>query len=159
MEGTPDEFEFFKELNFDQVDSLSNSFSFNEGEAEAENLLFSHLEYHFPFDDSNKNIPDHSQLLEKITKCEDNYSNLLKNNLIPPDRSKNILTKVDPKLKIAENFGSNLNLAEKTLPGLLISIMYKEEGPCDENTLLSTVYPKFEDLRKLNGARYSVSLL
>lgn len=60
--------------------------------------------------------------------------------------------------KFSENFESNLVLAEGTLPGLLISIMHKENCPISESSLLSQVFPKFEDLRKVNGSKYSVSI-
>jgi hypothetical protein len=63
---------------------------------------------------------------------------------------------LDVKDKITENFESNLILAQGTLPGLIISVMHKENGPVCENMLLSEVCSNYEDLRKLNGQRYSV---
>lgn len=49
-----------------------------------------------------------------------------------------------------------MKLAEGTLPGLIISIMYKEDSPVDENFLLNKIHPRFEDLRKTNGSKYGV---
>jgi hypothetical protein len=49
-------------------------------------------------------------------------------------------------------------LAEGTLPGLIISIMHKENMPVTENYLIDEIYPKFEDLRKINGSKYSVRI-
>ncbi len=59
--------------------------------------------------------------------------------------------------KISENFESNLILAEVTLPGLLISIMHRENCPVSEKHLLNEVSPKFENLRKINGSKYNVN--
>jgi len=53
---------------------------------------------------------------------------------------------------------SNLILAEGTLPGLLISIMFKENSPVTQNFLLGKIGNKFDTLRKLNGAKYRVSI-
>jgi len=52
---------------------------------------------------------------------------------------------------------SNLILAEGTLPGLLISIMFKENAPVTQNFLLGKIGNRFDNLRKLNGAKYRVN--
>jgi len=54
------------------------------------------------------------------------------------------------------DFESNVILAEATLPGLIISLMFKENSPLTLNFILSNVYTKFNDLRKINGSKYSV---
>ncbi len=54
------------------------------------------------------------------------------------------------------NLDSNLILAEGTLPGLLISIMFKENNSVTQNFLLGKIGDKFDTLRKLNGAKYRV---
>ena len=54
------------------------------------------------------------------------------------------------------DFESNVILAEATLPGLIISLMFKENSPVTLNFILSNVYTKFNDLRKINGCKYSV---
>jgi hypothetical protein len=58
-----------------------------------------------------------------------------------------------------QNFEANLKLAESTLPGLLISLMHKENSPMDENMLYSSIISKFDGLRKANGSKYSVRIL
>jgi hypothetical protein len=45
-------------------------------------------------------------------------------------------------------------LAQNTLPGLIISIMHKENSPICLNSILSHVYGKFDDLRRANGSKY-----
>ena len=60
--------------------------------------------------------------------------------------------------KIKGNLDSNLLLAEGTLPGLLISIMFKENSPVTQNFLLGKIGDKFDELRKLNGAKYRVNI-
>jgi hypothetical protein len=54
------------------------------------------------------------------------------------------------------DFESNIKLAEGTLPGLIISLMYRENCPVSINFILSNVYPKFSELKKVNGTKYSV---
>jgi hypothetical protein len=45
-------------------------------------------------------------------------------------------------------------LAENTLPGLLISLMHKENSPDHLNYLLPFVYSKYDELRRSNGSKY-----
>jgi hypothetical protein len=54
------------------------------------------------------------------------------------------------------DFESNIKLAEGTLPGLIISLMYRENTPVSINFILTNVYPKFSELKKSNGTKYSV---
>jgi hypothetical protein len=54
------------------------------------------------------------------------------------------------------DFESNIKLAEGTLPGLIISLMYRENYPVTINLILTNVYPKFAELIKVNGTKYSV---
>jgi hypothetical protein len=37
--------------------------------------------------------------------------------------------------------------------------MYKENAPVPENYLISQIFPRFEDLRKINGSKYHVRIL
>ncbi len=54
------------------------------------------------------------------------------------------------------DFESNVKLAEGTLPGLIISLMYRENCPVAINFILTNIYPKFSELKKINGTKYSV---
>lgn len=50
----------------------------------------------------------------------------------------------------------NLSVISNTLPGLIIFYMIRFNTPLDEKQLYDIVYPKFENLRKPNGAKYKV---
>lgn len=99
MEGNVDDFnlkDFFD--NFNQVENIFEAFPFNNSEYfEQENnnfnfLLFPDDDDWNPFFDNNKNIMDSDQLLQKITKCEKNYNNIIQNNIIAsPTVSKKII--------------------------------------------------------------------
>jgi hypothetical protein len=166
MEGNEYEFDLFKECEFDKVEQLMDFFPFSNSfepfEKENDNFnffIFPDVEDYNPFSSfDHKNPMDGDQLLEKITKCEENYNNLLQNNLMAsPTASKlYFIIILDVKDKISENFEENLILAEGTLPGLIISIMHRENCPVPENQLLNEVFPKFEELRKVNGSKYNV---
>jgi hypothetical protein len=60
------------------------------------------------------------------------------------------------KEKISD-LGSNLTLAESTLPGLIISIMHNENSPMTINQILPHIYNNYENLRKANGSKYNVT--
>jgi hypothetical protein len=88
MEGNSDNFnlkDFFEDFN--QVENIFDAFPFNNTEyfeQEKNNFNF----FIFPdvddwnIFDNNKNIMDSDQLLQKITKCEKNYNNIIQNNII-----------------------------------------------------------------------------
>jgi hypothetical protein len=63
------------------------------------------------------------------------------------------------------NFGNelqkrniNISVISNTLPGLIIFYMIRFNTPLDEKQLFDIVYPKFQNLRKPNGAKYKVLL-
>jgi hypothetical protein len=168
MEGNVDDFnlkDFFD--NFNEVENIFDAFPFNNPEYFEHDknnfnfLIFPDVDDWNPFFDNNKNIMDSDQLLEKITKCEKNYNNIIQYNMIasPTVSKKFHYIFKGVKDKLAENFESNLNLIEGTLPGLIISLMHKDNAPVTENYLLSQIFPRFEDLRKINGSKYHVRLI
>ena len=52
----------------------------------------------------------------------------------------------------------NLSTISNTLPGLIILYMIRFNTPLDEKQLLDIVSPKFQNLRKPNGAKYKVTI-
>lgn len=162
MEGNNyDLHDFFKEM--DVLENIYNVLPFgNSFEEENDNLLFDmpNIDFITESFDNYKKLMDSDQIIQKLDKMEQSYSNMIHNNIISaPTISKNIPIMIDIKEKIAENFESNLILAEGTLPGLIISIMYKENSPVTHNYLLALVYAKFDDLRKPNGQKYNVFII
>jgi hypothetical protein len=159
MEGNIDTddgiFDFFKGFKFDGEDEFFDVFPFKDYEEQNDEGNFNFIifpEIQDPLFDNHKHLMDQDQLLEKITKCEQNYNNIIHSNMIASPT-------ISVKDKIAENFEMNMNMIEGTLPGLLISIMYKENTPVNENFLLSRIFSKFEDLRKVNGSKYNVNFI
>ena len=53
----------------------------------------------------------------------------------------------------------NLSSISNTLPGMIIFYMIRFNTPLDEKQLYDIVYPKFQKLRKPNGAKYKVKFL
>jgi hypothetical protein len=93
MEGKDDEFTFLNRSVEDLLDAFpfNNSFIFQQ-EPETFNhfFIFPEMDDFNPFQNP-KNFLDGDQLLEKITKCEENYSNIIQSNLITsPTASKSL---------------------------------------------------------------------
>jgi tRNA U34 5-carboxymethylaminomethyl modifying enzyme MnmG/GidA len=89
MEGNVDNFnlqDFFE--NFNQVENIFEGFPFNNEEyfeQETNNFnffIFPNEDDWNPFFENNKSIMDSDQLLIKITKCENNYNNIIQNNIM-----------------------------------------------------------------------------
>lgn len=153
MEGKDDEFMFFEQSVADLMEAFPfyNSFCFQEEDDPFNNF------FNFPeLEDFNQKMGG-DQLLEKITKCEENYNNIFHNNILSSPTISKFLLNLDVKDKITESFESNLTLAKGTLPGLIISIMHRENCPLSHNYLLNEIYPNFEELTKINGTKYNVS--
>ncbi len=101
------------------------------------------------------------EIIEKINEFEQSYTNIIHQSIIASPTQSNDIQKIiflDLNDKIKGNLDSNLILAEGTLPGLLISIMFQKNEPVSQNFLLEKIGNKFDTLRKLNGSKYKVSL-
>lgn len=86
------------------------------------------------------------RILDKINKFEDTYYN----NIIS-------LPNTDVKLHDKQILAKNLNLIEKTLPGIIICYLYKNNNlPVAESILFGLVLKDFNELRKPNGTKYKV---
>lgn len=101
MEGQEEQdhfdlFNLFNQCQFENVGDLLSAFPFNNTfEQEEENFNFfifpgvenyDHLEN---FHNQQQQIMQGGQLLEKISKCEENYNNILQNNIMAsPTESK-----------------------------------------------------------------------
>ncbi len=161
MEGKDDEFMFFNQSVVELVEAFPfyNSFTFQQDQDFENFFIFPQAENFNPFEsfENPKNLTNGDSLLKKITKYEESYKSILQNNIMASPTASKKKYNLDVRDKISENFESNLILAEGTLPGLLISIMHKENSPVSENFLLEAIIPKYEDLRKTNGTKYSVT--
>jgi hypothetical protein len=96
MEGKDDEFMFFNQSVADILESFpfNNTFIFQQ---EPENFnhffIFPDMDYFNPLE-SSKNFLDGDQLLEKITKCEENYNNIIQYNLMASPTASKLIIKI-----------------------------------------------------------------
>ncbi len=90
------------------------------------------------------------QIIDKLNSFEDNY---FKKIVVEEDKIQVIETNSNVSFK------SNLMIAEKTLPGIIISYMHQRGEHVSEDEVLEYVKPKFNNLRKTNGAIYQVKKL
>ncbi len=92
MEGGDNEFMFLNQSVSDLLDAFpfNNSFTFQQDNEDFTNIFnFQDIDFFDPLN-VHKNLMDGDQLLEKITKCEENYNNIIQYNLIAsPTKSKN----------------------------------------------------------------------
>src|SRR5690348_4735654 len=97
MEGKEEEFDIFQ--NVDEEDFFYfDAFPFNNDDEQVDsenlsNLIFPWVDNNYdPFsgNENHKNFMDCDTLLEKITKCEENYNNILKSSVIDSATSSKI---------------------------------------------------------------------
>lgn len=84
MEGPAEDFEFFKHFNFDDMEELYKVFPFYES-IETENQLYDaflpNMNFYQSADD-HKNNTDEKGLLDKLSKFEKSYNNIIQKDII-----------------------------------------------------------------------------
>ncbi len=112
-----------------------------------EDIFFLNLPDNFHYVNSKQKAEEKTdRILDKINKFEDTYYN----NIIS-------LPNTDIKLHDKQLLAKNLNLIEKTLPGLIICYLFKNNNiPVPESTLYGLILKDFNELRKPNGTKYKV---
>jgi hypothetical protein len=137
----------------EKKDSMLNYLPFNSMDNDFEstfNNIFN-FDYNGSLFSNNKNDKyDESvntkQILDRLNSFDDTYFK----KIVVEDNKVN-------SEKIS--FKSNLMIAEKTLPGLIISFMHDKTEFVSEEDIIMFVTPKFNGLRKTNGSFYQVSLI
>jgi hypothetical protein len=155
MEGKEYEFDIFND-DLSYINDLYNVLPFNNfDDNKGNDDFFDLLNIDFSNSWDIKNSGTSEQLIDKLNKMEQNYNNIITNEIVSSPATSNLtFNQLDPKKKICD-LESNLILAENTLPGLIISMMHKENSPVSLNFILTHVYPKFDELRRANGSKYS----
>jgi len=144
-------------INSNNINSNNNLINFDDilpfKTYEEEYPIFSENNYDIFGNNNNNNNSimhvDSNNILNKINKFEDTYYNNIKNfpNTEVALYDKNILE-------------MNLNLIEKTLPGLIICLLYRNNNnPIEETKIYEIVSKSYGDLRKPNGSKYKGNML
>ena len=99
---------------------------------------------------NNKNdltdIKENENIIEKISTYISNYNNFI--------------SLESANLSINNNFdlNSNIQLAENTLPGSIISLMKKIGKPISKEIIYNHIKNNFSTYRKANGAKYNANI-
>jgi len=130
-------------LDYLPFNSLDNEFVFNNiFDIDYSGSLFCNSKYE-KYDDSL----NAKQIVERLNSFDNEYFKkvVVEDNKINVENEKKL------------SFKSNLMIAEKTLPGIIISFMHDKDEYVSEEEILQFVSPKFNGLRKTNGALYQVN--
>jgi len=133
-------------LDYLPFNSLENEYTFNNiFDIDFNCSLFSKNKHdkHDKYDD----LLNTKQIIERLNSFDNDY---FKKIVVEDDKINTIEN--DRKL----SFKSNLKIAERTLPGIIISFMHQKGEFISEDEIMDFVTPRFNSLRKTNGATYQV---
>lgn len=109
------------------------------------------------YEDYNNFSDDHENniIFEKCEKIENNLENLNFKNIISENAAE--FTLQDFSFDTVEHLIlGNEELIEKTLPGLIISLIIKNSYQIKEEFLMNYISPIIGNLRKPDGSKYKV---
>ena len=116
--------------------------------------------------ESNSNELKNNELNFFNIEKENEHNEFIKTNIENNNRYEHDNDNIFSNEENLSSFGlelqkRNINLSSisNTLPGMIIFYMIRFNTPLDEKQLYDIVYPKFQKLRKPNGAKYKVKFL
>ncbi len=122
------------------------------------------IKFVYLLDQMENNEAKHNELnfftSEKENEAHEFIKNNIENNNQYEPENFNIFGNEEILSSFAQELQKrNINLSSisNTLPGLIIFYMIRFNTPLDEKQLYDIVYPKFQNLRKPNGAKYKVT--